>query len=125
MNITIKATGTSLTPQVDEYARKKAAMLEKLIPEEDTSAQLAIEVGKATGHHKTGDIFFAEFNLHLAGKNFYARQEAADIYVALDLVKDEVIHAIRTYKGKQTTLLRRGSQRVKDMLRGFPFRRKM
>ncbi len=124
MNINIKATNTTLTPSVDDYIRKKVAALEKYIPAEDTSAQVAVEVGKATSHHKTGDVFFAEFNVHIAGKDFYAHREAGDIFAAIDIVKDEVLEALRTYKDKRKTLFRRGSQAVKDLLHGINFKRK-
>ena len=100
------------------------AAFDKLIHQEDTSANVSVEVGKTTEHHKSGNVFFAEFNLHTAGKNFYVRREAADIYTAIDVVKDELMDAVRAHKGKKKTLFRRGSQAMKNMLRGLPFRKK-
>lgn len=124
MNINIKATNVSLTPAVDDYIRKKVAMFDKLIHQNDTSANVAVEVGKTTEHHKSGNVFFAEFNLHTAGKNFYVRREASDMHTAIDIVKDELMDAVRAHKGKKETLFRRGSQVMKNMLRGLPFRKK-
>jgi ribosomal subunit interface protein len=123
MNTNIKATNTTLTPSIEEYIAKKTAALDKLIHPEDTSSMLHIELGKSTEHHKSGDIFFAEFNLHIAGKDLRARQESSDLFAAIDLAKDELVHGLRTYKGKRQTLLRRGSQRVKDMMRGMNWRK--
>lgn len=124
MHIKIKATNTTLTPQIEEYISKKVEALDKLVSKEDTSAQVAVEVGKTTEHHKSGDVFFAEFNLHIAGGDFIAKQEAADLYAAIDIAKDELMHAVRAHKGKQQTMLRRGGQMVKNMLRGFGRKRK-
>ncbi len=124
MNINIKATNTSLTSAIEDYVGKKVAMLQKVISQEDTSASIYVEIGKTTEHHKSGDVFFAEFNLHIAGKNFYARREAGDIYSAIDIVKDDLVDSIIAHKGKRETLFRRGSQSLKNMIRGLPFRKK-
>ncbi len=124
MNINIKATNVSLTPAIEDYVGKKVAMLQKIINREDTSASISVEVGKTTEHHKSGDVFFAEFNLHIAGKNFYARKEAVDVYSAIDIVKDELADAVLAYKGKKETLFRRGALSLKNMIRGLPFRKK-
>jgi len=124
MNVTIKATNTTLTPSIDEYVRKRVGTFDKLIDSEDTSARVAVEVGKDTEHHKSGDIFFAEINLHIAGRDFRTRRDGSDIYSAIDIAKDEIMDAVRGYKGRQATMLRRGGQAIKNMIRGFPFRRK-
>lgn len=124
IRISIKGTGIELTPAIDEYVRKRTLNFEKLISSEDSSSYLAVEVGKETEHHKSGDIFFAEFNLHIAGHDFRARRGGGDINSAVDIAKDELMDAVRAHKGKQSTMLRRGSQAVKDMLRGFPWRRR-
>ncbi len=119
MQIKIKATHISLTPEIEGYIHKKLETLERLIPEDDTTALLSIEVGKTTEHHKTGDVFRAEFNLSPKGKTFYAFAEEADLYTALDRVKDELMHELRTRKDKDLTMFRRGGQKIKQMLRGF------
>ena len=124
MNTNIKATNISLTTAIENYVGKKVAMLQKIIDQEDTSASIYVEIGKTTEHHKSGDVFFAEFNLHIAGKNFYSRKEASDIYSAIDIVKDDLADSIISHKGKRETLFRRGAQSLKNMIRGLPFRRK-
>jgi ribosomal subunit interface protein len=98
---------------------------DKLVSPGDESIKCNVEVGKTTRHHKSGDIFRAEINLHTAGKDFYAVSEKGDLYAAIDEVKDEISRALVHHKGKSTTLMRKGAATVKNILRGFGnFRRK-
>lgn len=119
MQVHIKATNTSLTPAVSDYIEKKVTSLEKFIEKEDTTADLQVEVGRTTEHHKQGDIFRAEFNLKTRQGTFYAVSERRDIYTALDEVKDELIDALRAKKGKRLKVLRRGQLKIKELIRGF------
>lgn len=119
MKIKIKATNMPLTPLVDDYLRKKIALIEKLISSDDTSADLHVEVGKTSAHHKSGDVFRAEFNLHIAGKDFYVEREAGDLLAAIDEAKDELADTMRSHKNKRMTLIRRGGQKIKELIRGF------
>ncbi|HYF10531.1 MAG TPA: ribosome-associated translation inhibitor RaiA [Candidatus Paceibacterota bacterium] len=122
MNLHIKATNLELIPRLDDYIRKRAQSLEKLIPKEDTSADLYVEVARTTEHHKSGDVFRAEFNLHIAGKNIFTTFEGADIYAAIDLAKDEAVQVLRSHRGKQESRFRRAARRIKEMMR-YPFSR--
>lgn len=122
MNLHIKATNLELVARLDEYIRKRAQSLEKLIPREDTSADLYVEVAKTTEHHKSGDVFRAEFSLHIAGKNIYAASEGGDIYTAIDAAKDQALYALRSHRGKQESRFRRAGRRLKDFMRN-PFSR--
>lgn len=120
MHISIKATNLDLTEAIEEHARKRAAMLEKnLPPGQADNAHLSVEVGKTTAHHKTGDVFRAEFNLVLDGKPWRAVSEKADLYSAIDEVKEEMLRIVRSQKDKKVSLLRRGGQRVKKIVRGL------
>ena len=119
MRTQIKATNLSLTPDIESYVLKRATSLEKLIPAEDSSAMLAVEVGKTTAHHKSGAVFRAEFNLHIAHKHLYAVSEKEDLYAAIDEVKDELMHALRSHKDKELSLVRRGGKKLKDFVRGL------
>ncbi len=119
LKLQIKATHLPLTPEIEAYITEKVSAFEKLIPESDSSAALSVEVGKTTLHHKSGNVFKAEFNLHVAGKTIYAVSEKDNLYAALDEVKDEVIRALRSHKDREKTLLRRGGTKIKKMLKGF------
>lgn len=114
----VKATNMDLTPAIDAYLADKVRLLEKFVPdEEETIAR--VEIGKTTNHHHKGDIFKAEINLHVGRKMFRVVIETDDLYKAIDQMKDEMIREITRAKEKRTHLLKRGHQKIKDMVRGF------
>lgn len=119
MNINIKATNIELTPAIREYAEKKVQALLKHL-EKNTDTNIYVEVGKTTKHHKGGDFFKAEIKIMGGGMDHYAVSEKEDLYAAIDLAKDEIIHEIEHAKGKSMKMFRRQQQAMKDILRGMP-----
>jgi len=115
----IKSTNIELTDAISDFVASRVQALEKFVDQDDTSVSVDVEVGKTTGHHNKGDIFKAEFNFRMGGKNFRAVNEKEDLYAAIDEVKEEMAKELRRYKGKQKTLFRRGSARIKKLLKGF------
>jgi ribosomal subunit interface protein len=131
MKINIKATGIELTPAISSYVNKKVFSIEKYLPampahagqagldkgNKDVVAQ--VEVGKCTHHHKSGSIFRAEVHITGGGLDLYAVSEMEDLYAAVDIVRDEVIHSMLQSKGKRQTLARRGAEMIKNMMKGI------
>lgn len=115
----IKATGISLTPAISDYVSKKVAMLSKFISSDDQSAMADVEVGKSTGHHKAGDVYRAEINLRIAGKQLRAVAEKENLYSAIDSMKDEISRELTSHKTRQFTMLKKGGQKIKALLRGL------
>lgn len=119
MNINIKATGTSLTPAISDYINKKVGGIEKFL-EDAEAARFDVEIGVTTRHHNAGEEQFrAEVNLHAGDLHLRAEESHEDLYAAIDLVKDELAREVLTKKRKRLHLLRRGGQKVKNMLKGF------
>ena len=118
MRINIKASGIELTPALSSYVNDKVAMLEKLLVH-DPAASADVEIGKRTHHHKTGDWFFAEINLHTMGKTIRHVSEESDLYAAIDKMKDGVAEEIRAVEKKKNTLFKRGSRAIKNLFRGM------
>ena len=117
MNISIKSTNIELTPALKDYAEKRIGTIKKYIGE---SAIASIEIGKTTAHHKQGDIFKAEVNIKTSmGKQFRAVSEKADLYEAIDDVRNEIVTEISSAKGKSEALWRKGARKLKNMMRGF------
>lgn len=116
MNISIKATNTRLSDAIDEYIRKRLLSVEKLIDTDDTSARCEVEVELTTRHHKSGPIFRAEMNLHIAGHDFRAEATAEKLFDAVDEVKTEMVTELRKYKDKKIRETRRGGAKLKDMM---------
>jgi putative sigma-54 modulation protein len=123
MQIQLKATGIELTPAIKDYAEKKISSLEKFFGESE-GILAAVEVGKTTAHHRSGDVYRAEVSIRVSGVNHYAAAEKDDLYAAIDEVKDEVAREIVKAKGRKQTLIRRGGAKIKNLLRRLGRRNK-
>jgi ribosome hibernation promoting factor len=123
MHKNIKAVGIEITPAIADYVEKKFSSFDRFV-KGASSASCDIEVGKTTQHHRSGDVFRAEVNLVVAGEQYFAASEKEDLYAAIDEVRDEIIREITSRKNKSQTMMRRGSLRIKNMLKGLDWRKK-
>ena len=123
MKINIKATGITLTPAISEYIHKKIVVIEKYLTKENTETMVQMEVGKSTHHHKSGPVFRAEIRLVSGNIDLYAVSEQEDLYAAIDIVKDEIVHSLTHEKGKRQTLARRGAEMLKSIIKGLGYNR--
>ena len=116
MTISIKATNLDLTPALKDYAEKRLRGITKFIGGE---ADISVDLGKTTAHHKQGEIYGASVAVVTPlGKHYIATSEKADMYEAIDDARDEIVREINSAKGRHESLLRRGSQKIKSMMRG-------
>ncbi len=117
MNIKIRATNFDITPAIESYVTSKISLLGKFLGG-NGDILCEIEIGRTTHHHKSGDIFRAEVNIRKPGaKQIFAFAEEVDLYTAVDIVRDELEREIVSDKDKRTTLFRRGSARIKNLLK--------
>jgi ribosomal subunit interface protein len=86
---TIHATGIQLTDAIREYVTEKVESLARFTKRFDP-CDVAVELGKTTGHHQKGDIFFAEFCVSIPGDMIRVRNEMDDLYAAIDESKDDL-----------------------------------
>ena len=119
MKINIKGTGITLTPEIRAYLERRLESIRKFFLDEGESSIIDIELGKTTAHHQTGDIFRAEINIHVRKNSFRAVSEGEYLYSAIDDVKDEIFRVLSTNKEKRNSLMRRGGQKIKAILRGL------
>ncbi len=122
MNINIKATNLELTDPINEYVIKRVTNLGKLLQKiQDAGGEVLVsfEVAKTTNHHNAGQIFHADCSIVIDGDQFYSSSDKEDLYEAIDDCKDQLFHEIRKTKEKKTTLLKRGAQKIKDLIRGI------
>ncbi len=118
MNINIKATNITMTDAISDYTEKRLETVHNFF-KNDSTAQCDIELAKTTSHHKNGDIFKAEIHIVAKDANHYASAEEIDLYQAIDVVRDEILRAVRSGKSRKISLIRRGGARIKEMIRGL------
>ena len=119
MKINIKGTNIELTPPIRAYLEDKLNSLARLVDQHDTEAILQAEVGKDSRHHKHGEVFRAEINLHLPGRDLRAESFNDDLYAAIDLVKDEIVNEFKSFRAKRSTVVRRGARALKNLIKGL------
>jgi ribosomal subunit interface protein len=120
MKYNVNTTDFSLTPAISEYLDKRISHLDKFInPSLEESIMCYVEVGKTTEHHKTGDLFRAEITLHIGGKVFRATSEKGDLYSAIDEAGDEITQELKAFKGKRSSLIKRGGAKIKSLIKGL------
>ena len=89
MNIKIRSKNFDITPAINDYVSRKISSLEKFLGTKG-NILCEVEIGRTTLHHKSGDIFRAEINIIEPGnKQIFAVAEEADLYSAIDVVRDE------------------------------------
>lgn len=117
MNIIIKATNFDLIPSLQDYIEKRLGTLEKFL---GGQAQVSVEIGKTTLHHKNGDIFKAEITVFATdGGKFYVVSEKADQYESIDDATNELRQSLVSRKEKKQSLWKRGASKIKKILKGF------
>lgn len=116
MKTIIKGNHMDITPAIQEYLDKRLQGVEKFV---DENAIVEVELGKTTNHHRSGDIFRAEINVTTNGDFVRATSEKEDLYSAIDVAREDLVNALSSKKDKKQTLWRRGSQRIKNLMKGI------
>jgi len=119
MRINEKGTNLQITDRIREYFYKKLEHIEKLLDLTDESIMCDVEFGKTTNHHKKGEVFRTEINLHAMGKIFRAVAEAEDLFASMDKAQDEMVRELKSNKDKKVSLVRRGGAKIKNMVKGL------
>ncbi len=100
MNITIKATNTTLTDAIKDTVHQKLSSLEELLKPE---AKIHVEVEEDT-KHKSG--LFSRVEIQIAPYSYYAEANGNDFYEAMDLVMPKIKQQITKTKDKRLSLRR-------------------
>jgi putative sigma-54 modulation protein len=99
MHINIKAKNLDLTPAISDYIQTKVDMLEKYLGDLKV-INCDFEVEKSVGGQNKGEIFRAEINLDIPRELLRVDKTEADLYKAIDKVKDHAEQMIIDYKEK-------------------------
>jgi len=99
MNIRIKATKLELTDAIRDYFQSKMDMVDKYLGDIQV-INCDVEIAKAVGSQHKGEIFRAEVNLEVPHKLLRVEKTEADLYKAIDKVKDHLVEVVKEYKEK-------------------------
>ena len=119
MKTNIKTTNIELTDALSSYVDRKLKQVDRLLEPNDSSVLCEVEIGTSTRHHQSGEIFRAEINLRVGGKDHRAVSEKEDLYIAINDAKEQIIKNLKSGKAKRRTRFRRGSDAIKNILKGF------
>ncbi len=117
MNITIKATKYTFTPEEEMLIEKKLAAPLRLLGEESDNALLEIDVEQAPPEGRSSEPYRLIANLKVNGKVFHAEAVKPSPESAADTVRRELEAEIRKTRGRARKLFKRGGAAIKKMLR--------
>lgn len=120
MKYNIKTTEFVLTDAISDYINKKIERLDRFVSPEDKDVLMCyIEIGKTTNHHKNGDLFKAEFTIHIGGNVLRVENTEEDLYSSIDEVIEGMSEKLNSFKKKKVSLIRRGGAKMKEIFRKF------
>lgn len=117
MNISIKASTDSLTAATREFIEEKFSALDKLTGGSAMPASLSCEIEESMAVERAGAKYRAEGNLSVDGKLYRAEATSGTLEGAVDRVRDDLLRELRSARGKERGLLKRGGAALKRMLR--------
>jgi len=99
VKLIIYGKNLDLTPSIKAFVERKINSISKFLkPAENDLAEARVEIGKPSKHHKSGFVYYGEVNLRIGSRLFRAVAEHLDLYVAIDLARDEIERQIKEYK---------------------------
>ena len=98
MNITIRAVGMDMTDAIRQYIEDKFPTLEKYTREIEF---IDISVGKEAAHHHKGEVFLCSATVQIPGDVLKIEREEADLYKAIDKVKDHLRETLAQHKERR------------------------
>ena len=119
MDIRIKSTDYSITPDVAAYLDGRIAALEKMIGQDAHRMRMEVELGRDAGRPRHGaNIWFAEIQIIAPGAPVIrATNRSESINGAIDDVKEEVERQLRQEKKLHIRVLRKSGAMLKRMMR--------
>lgn len=97
MQLIISGRGLSLTDAIENYVNKKIIPLDKFFK---GIIRADVTVGQESKHHVKGEIFFAECKLEIPGNDVFERENAKDLYAAIDAMRDHLEAELKKRKAK-------------------------
>lgn len=105
------AKNMDFTEAIKAYTREKIGGLEKFY---DQIILAKVVVGLETTHHQKGDNFFCECLLEVPGNDIFVKKEEADLYKAIDKVKDHLEDELNKHKNKMRDSEKQNRQSIRE-----------
>lgn len=119
MNITFKNTRYEPDQKLIADTTKKLESLARFLGKNAGAADVQVELEKAVGSHKQGDIWRAEINVLHEGARYRVESTKAKLDHAVTTALRDIADVLRKAHTKENHLLKRGGAAVKSFLRGF------
>jgi ribosome-associated translation inhibitor RaiA len=116
MNIKIVPVNIKLLDQQKEYLEKRIKNLEKVGQRYGERSLLTITMGKVTSNQETGEIFFAEANFAIPGKDIICKVQGNNIEETMDRLCDKLKSLMIKNKELRKGRFRRLARALKDKL---------
>lgn len=114
MRLTIKATNIEHTNALDAYVVRRLGELEKVLEKKEKSEIARVDIGRTNKHHKEGkDVYYAEVTFHVKKKDFRAVAKAADLYEAIDKMKDMIVREVKRHHEHVRESQKKGGRELK------------
>ena len=111
MQVIISGKGIELTQAIKDYAEKKMSALDKFY---DNILRAEIVVGLETRHHLKGKNFICECKLVVPGNDLFAAKDEANLYKAIDKVRDYLEEELKKHKVKEREKEKKLKRTVRD-----------
>ena len=108
MQVKIKATKIELSDKIKNYIEEKMDTLDKYLGNVVVT-NCDFEVAQEAGVQNKGKIYRAELNLSVPGDLLRVEKQEADLFKAIDKVKDHMVRSITRYKEKKLDKKRKGN----------------
>lgn len=99
MKINLKATKIEMTDAISSYVQDKMDMLDKYLGTTQI-INCDVELERIIGGQNKGEIFRMEVNLEVPHELLRVEKTEADLYKAIDKVKDHLSEVIVKYREK-------------------------
>lgn len=117
MNITIKATKYTLSPEAEALIEEKLAAPLRLLGEKGDHALLEIEIEEAPPEGRSSQPCRLVARLTIDDKVFHAEAVKPTPESAADRVRSDLEAEIRHSRGRTRRLMKRGGAAIKRMVR--------
>ena len=107
-----------LSASAGEYIAKKMAALDKVAAHFDGAVTAAVEAGRTTRHHRSGDVFRMEIMVRIKKKDLRAEATGGTVFEAMDKAQEGMRTELERFKEKSVDSVKTGGRVIKKILKG-------